>query len=405
MRTSDKVTGAPPRPRTIGLFEALGFFAPYGQRPCIEIVQPWTSWADLIVGAEDELHAGALALARRGLRVFPVWASRVEGDASSGKIPIPRGWNQKATTDESQINIWWREQWRHKDRIVYTPGANVGIACGEASNLTVVDLDDRPEQGRNGPAALADLEARHGALPPGPVVCRGTSRHLYFQHVQGLRNANGVLPGVDLKVDGGYIVAPPSIHRTGMRYRWAEGTEHLPLPMMPPWLVEIFTPKPKERRARHLAAESTAEQLLPMPSEVSADTLSKPNPTAKRKKRRSGLRPASLPPSTTAYAAAALRAEAGNVAAAKEGTRNSTLNTAAFALGTLVGAGSIDRADVEQALLDAALKCGLPDEEAERTITSGLDAGEREPRDLVHLDRMPKGIGFESADEVEEDLR
>jgi len=80
MRTSDKVTGAPPRPRTIGLFEALGFFAPYGQQPCIEIVQPWTSWADLIVGAEDELHAGALALARRGFRIFPVWASRVGGD-------------------------------------------------------------------------------------------------------------------------------------------------------------------------------------------------------------------------------------------------------------------------------------------------------------------------------------
>jgi hypothetical protein len=95
------------------------------------------------------LHAGALALARRGLRVFPVWASRVEGDASSGKIPIPKGWNQKATTDESQINIWWRQRWRHKDRMVYTPHANIGIACGEGSNLAVVDLDHRPDEGKN----------------------------------------------------------------------------------------------------------------------------------------------------------------------------------------------------------------------------------------------------------------
>jgi hypothetical protein len=128
-------------------------------------------------------------------------------------------------------------------------------------------------------------------------------------------------------------------------------------------------------------------------------------PAAKRRKnpRRADERPRThLPSSATAYAAAALRAEAENVAAAEEGTRNSTLNNAAFSLGTLVGAGALDRADVEQALLDAALECDLPDEEAERTIASGLDAGEREPRDLGHLGRMPHGMAF--GHDVEEDL-
>jgi len=82
VRTSDKVVRDPSRSRPLGIFEALGFFLPYGQRPCIQIVQPSTTWAELIIGAKDELHAGALALARRGLRVFPVWASRVGSDCA-----------------------------------------------------------------------------------------------------------------------------------------------------------------------------------------------------------------------------------------------------------------------------------------------------------------------------------
>jgi hypothetical protein len=196
---------------------------------------------------------------------------------------------------------------------------------------------------------------------------------MYFAYDPRLGNSVGNVPGIDVRAEGGFVVGALSFHASsGDRYLWVDDTAELPLPTIPAWLL---------------------------------DALSKPAPAAKRKKnpRRADGRPRTdLPSSATAYAAAALRAEAETVAAAEEGARNSTLNTAAFALGTLVGAGALDRADVEQALLDAALECGLPDEEADRTIASGLDAGEREPRDLGHLGCVSRGVAFGHG--IEEDL-
>ena len=96
-----------------------------------------------------------------------------------------------------------------------------------------------------------------------------------------------------------------------------------------------------------------------------------------------------------AYALAALDGEAQRVAAAPEGTRNATLNAGAFALGQLVGAGALDRGESERALLAAALAVGLGEREAERTVRSGLDAGEREPRQIP--DRPAETIALDAA--------
>ncbi len=87
-------------------------------------------------------------------------------------------------------------------------------------------------------------------------------------------------------------------------------------------------------------------------------------------------------PHPRAYARAALDDEVNRVRNAPEGTRNDALNRAAHALGQLVGAGALDRGDVERALVGAALAAGLGEREAERTIRSGIDAGEKEPRDI-----------------------
>jgi len=85
------------------------------------------------------------------------------------------------------------------------------------------------------------------------------------------------------------------------------------------------------------------------------------------------------------YCTAALAKAAEEVADACEGQRNDTLNTAAFSIGQLVGAGALDRTETEETLLQAAVSCGLPEPEARSTIASGLDAGVREPRDLSHI--------------------
>jgi hypothetical protein len=96
--------------------------------------------------------------------------------------------------------------------------------------------------------------------------------------------------------------------------------------------------------------------------------------------------PGDVPPSppggtaTRAYALAALREETRRVADARPGTRNDTLNRAAFSLGQLVAARLLPPLPVMTALADAAACAGLPDDEARRTIRSGMAAGARKPR-------------------------
>jgi hypothetical protein len=79
------------------------------------------------------------------------------------------------------------------------------------------------------------------------------------------------------------------------------------------------------------------------------------------------------------YAAVALRAEALRVARAPVGTRNDTLNRAAFALGRLVAAGLLDAGTVTHELSAAARWSGLDRAETARTVRSGLRAGRRQP--------------------------
>lgn len=101
------------------------------------------------------------------------------------------------------------------------PDAGVGVVTGAISGLVVIDVDLR----HGGDAGLDKLEREHGRLPT-TVECRtgGGGRHLYFTHPGGvIRNKVGLAPGVDLRGDGGYVVAPPSVHSSGVQYAWVEG--------------------------------------------------------------------------------------------------------------------------------------------------------------------------------------
>ncbi len=151
-------------------------------------------------------------------------------------LPLRRGekrplihWEmlQQARADAATLEQWFA-RW---------PDANVGIVTGEVSNLIVVDVD--PKHG--GDDSLADLERRYGPLPE-TVEARtgGGGRHLYFAHPGGLvPNRVGLAQGIDLRGDGGYIVAPPSLHPSGQLYAWAPGrspTDMAPAPL-PRWLL------------------------------------------------------------------------------------------------------------------------------------------------------------------------
>lgn len=134
---------------------------------------------------------------------------------------------QNARPTAEQVADWFR-RW---------PSANIGIVTGEISNLIVLDID--PKHG--GDTSLERLERRFGPLPETiEVATGGGGRHLYFAHPGGMiRNRTGMAQGIDLRGDGGYIVAPPSIHPSGHPYAWAEGRspDDVMLAALPRWLL------------------------------------------------------------------------------------------------------------------------------------------------------------------------
>ena len=138
---------------------------------------------------------------------------------------------QHRHASESEIEDWY----------TCWPDGNVGIVTGVISGFIVLDID--PKHG--GDTSLAKLIQQHGPLPH-TIEARtgGGGRHLYFAHPGGrVRNKVGLAPGIDLRGDGGCVVAPPSIHASGRTYTWIEGhdPEHTALAPMPDWLLREAT--------------------------------------------------------------------------------------------------------------------------------------------------------------------
>lgn len=153
------------------------------------------------------LLAAALDYAARGYRVLPLH-SPTDGRCTcgnpacdrQGKHPrTPRG-VLDASLDEGVIRSWW---WTW-------PDANIGLAMG--GGRVAVDVDH--------PAALEVWEAAHGELPPGPRQTTGKGEHRICACASRLRNRVGFATGMDIRSDGGYIVAAPSLHVSGRRYEW-----------------------------------------------------------------------------------------------------------------------------------------------------------------------------------------
>ena len=147
----------------------------------------------------------ALKLAEYGFAVFPLKRKK--------KVPIlPNGF-KIATTETSSIIKWWTEH----------PQANIGIACGQPSaGLCVIDIDvAHAEEGIDGRESLREWEKVHGQLPETVTATTGSGgTHLYYRVHKEVRPKVGLLPGVDIRCDGSYVVAPGSIHENGHEYFW-----------------------------------------------------------------------------------------------------------------------------------------------------------------------------------------
>src|SRR5215472_6650241 len=169
----------------------------------------------------DRLLRSALALAQRGTHVLPC--------VLRGKTPATAHGLNDATIDLTVIAQWWREN----------PDYNIGAATGHTSGFFVVDID-----GGDGEAALRELERENGALPPTvEVITGGGGRHLYFSMpITKIANSVGkVGPHIDVRGNGGYVLAPPSIHPSGRRYAWSVDTANR-IAGAPDWLLARITP-------------------------------------------------------------------------------------------------------------------------------------------------------------------
>jgi hypothetical protein len=115
----------------------------------------------------------------------------------------------------------------------------VGIVTGVVSSVVVVDVD--PLHG--GAASLEALEQAHGPLPDTVrATTGGGGWHVYFGHPGGsVPNKVGLVAGIDLRGDGGFVVAPPSIHPSGRPYAWLrpDRPDEAAPAAMPAWLVEL----------------------------------------------------------------------------------------------------------------------------------------------------------------------
>ncbi|MHB8125865.1 MAG: phage/plasmid primase, P4 family [Desulfitobacteriaceae bacterium] len=172
-----------------------------------------------------EMLEAALSYAARGWHVFPV--------KERSKQPMVADWPNVASIDPEQAVEWWTK-W---------PKANIGIVTGRISGLLVLDVDISKEDGE---ATLRELEEKNAVLPDTiEAITGGGGRHIFFAYPDNVEIKNRVAfaPGLDIRSNGGYVAAAPSIHESGQRYTWRPelALEKNQPAECPVWLLQLIT--------------------------------------------------------------------------------------------------------------------------------------------------------------------
>lgn len=191
----------------------------------------------------------AMYYAGMGLPVFPV--------KTKGKAPLTEHGCKDATTDIGQIVQWW-ERW---------PDANIGIATGAGDRpLCVLDVDVNHDLGKYGDETLDELLKQYGQLPETWLCLTGGGglHYYFFCNDPALTIGANVLPGLDFRGRGGYVVAPPSLHESGNRYEWEASNDPsdgaVPAEI-PSWLHDLLIQgkRKDEKKAPNNAPESVTQ--------------------------------------------------------------------------------------------------------------------------------------------------
>jgi hypothetical protein len=163
------------------------------------------------------LGESALELAGMGFKIFPC--------RERAKEPLIVNPFQRATNDPNIVRGWWADR-------NYNPALPTGVTNG----IWIADIDSGDDE-----AWLREMEARHGPLPATRQVITGRGRHIYFASPPSgppIRNIQNRDDLVDVRGEGGFVLAAGSVHPTGHVYRW-DGPEQFA--EAPAWLIQIVT--------------------------------------------------------------------------------------------------------------------------------------------------------------------
>jgi Bifunctional DNA primase/polymerase, N-terminal len=270
--------------------------------------------------------ATALAYAAHGWAVFPV-PPGTKRSYKSAEHSDGRAWGMTREAAEIRADF---TRW---------PDAGIGIPTGAVNGIIVVETDTVEGHGIDGWNSLAQLESKHGPLPDTlQANSPSGSVHRYFKHpgagAKIKSSASEIGRGIDVRGDGGMVIAPPTVRPGVGVYRWINRD---PIAEPPAWLIELTKdkqPPPSKRLSIRERAQAAVRQWEANRRGENAE----------------------------AYAGAALEYEIRDLAGAAQGGRNHALNRSAFSLLQLVHAGQLDRADVERQLIDACIANGLMDD-------------------------------------------
>jgi putative DNA primase/helicase len=316
----------------------------------------------------------ALALAARGWPVFPCHPATKQPLVKSD---VPgEGGLKLATIDEAKIRAWW-QRW---------PQAMIGLPTGAPIGAFVVDIDAGEDKatGEVFEAAALQLNLERAIGGPLPATRYAlTPRggvHLYFQlpddgEVGNRANLLGKGSRIDIRGDGGYVIAPPSVRNDGVAYAWGDDAPDIAIAPMA--LVDLVLRRGafEEKQAGGSGIGARAAAGVKPPAGKGGDSAIAVGDEAVRK-----------------YGLSALDAELQTVRQAGPGGRNQALNIASLKLAQLVAAGALNEAFVRAALENAAGDCGLIKDDGIRsvraTIESGFRKGRTQPRDVEEIRRQ-----------------
>lgn len=167
----------------------------------------------------------AMFYTSRNIKVFPV--------KKQGKSPLCVGGFKSATVDTAILQEWNKKFF----------DCNIGIPTGQLNNIFVLDVD-----GEQGLQSLECLERLYGKLDV-PTVITGKGKHLYFKMPENIdikSSVSKIADHIDIRANGGYVVAPPSIHENGHQYTWENFAINQDFPQAPSWLLSLLTNEEKQ---------------------------------------------------------------------------------------------------------------------------------------------------------------